>query len=264
MNADFNKILVKLQADPTITAVSIFDLTDFKIITKGDKRDYLFGSEIIAKYGSIKDFFEKIKADGHSHLQIQEVRKNGTSVKKPSAPFQVNFAEKTTVATPTQPQAQTAMLHGAQSVGLGFADIMSLNTDSVLKARLEVELEATKRELAEVKQQRDELKEQVLQDKYNADKASNTTQTITGVLPIVLEALKGFAPQPTGLAQPQPQTTENLSETKQHLLQLVPSLSDALVTAILNVIEKLRTDSDGSFYQMLKIAIENKQPQTKD
>jgi hypothetical protein len=251
MRQDFTNIVQKLSID-TLTGVTIFDTYGLKFIEKGIYKD-----EVIKKYGSIKDFFEQIKQNGAKEISIQELRKNGSSFKKIGNPFTVNFSDR-----PQESQANqnnnSFGLNGA--TGLGFTDMVNLHVSANDKIRLQVENEAFKRELEEVKKQRDEYKEQILEDKYNSDKKNNNSQLIETLTATFGPVLAGLMQKPaSSLNAP---ALPNLSDIKMHLFNLLQQnqISDSTVRVLLSVISKL---DNSVFYENLRnIMQETQQQQT--
>lgn len=247
MRQDFNLIIQRAKIDP-ITAIAVFDNGSFRQVLKPT-----FGKEIISNHGSIENYLEKLKQDGITNITVQEYRKNGSSIKKVGAPVTVTFGNEKQVAT------GMTNFNSLQGIGLGFAEIMNLNTDSVLKTKYETELEFTKRELEETKKQRDELKEEILKMRYDADKGSKQSELITGLASVFAPMLQGMMTGGQGSLNA-PATDVNISQLKNNLINIVQnqSFSDDFATVLLTVIEKINTQQN--FYEdLLKLMETNNQ-----
>lgn len=246
MRQDFNQIIQKAKIDP-LTGFAVFDNGSFTQVLKPT-----LGSEIKTTFGSLESYFEKLKQDGISNITVQEYRKNGSSIKKIGAPVTVTFGNEKQVATTNMTQ-----VNSLQGFGLGFAEIMNLNTDSVLKTKYETELEFTKRELQETKQQRDELKEEILKMRYDADKGSKNTEMFTSLATVFAPMLQGMMTAGQGALNG---PAQNLSQFKNNLIAIVQNnqFSDEFATVLLNIITKINTQEN--FYDdLLKLMETNNQ-----
>lgn len=257
MRQDFNKLIEKLKNDK-LTGVSVFDVENYKIVLKPT-----LGSDIKSQYGSVENFFEKLKTDKINSVIVQEYRQNGTGIKKIGNPLPtLNFGEKQNQLQPVATTSHVAqVMPQAQNhpLGLGFVDQVNLFADQRDKIRLEVENTSLKRELEEAKKLRDEYKEQILQDKYDINKQSGNAEMATGLAQTILPMLAEFMKKPSGLNAPAivPAHT-NFSEVKKHLYNLLElnQISDSTVQVLLSVLQNL---NDAAFYQSL---IELMQPNT--
>lgn len=243
MRQDFNRIIQKAKIDP-ITAIAVFDNGSFTQVLKPT-----FGKEIISNHGSIENYLEKLKQDGITNITVQEYRKNGSSIKKVGAPVTVTFGDEKQVAT------NMTKVNSVQGMGLGFTEIMNLNTDSVLKTKYETELEFTKRELEETKKQRDELKEEILKMRYDVDKGSKSAETFTSLASIFAPMLQGMMSGGQGALNAPAQG--NLTELKNTLVTIIHNkeFSDESATVLLNIITKINTQEN--FYDDLLKLMEN-------
>lgn len=241
MRQDFNKLLVKLKVDE-LAAVSIINLDNSAIILKPT-----YGFELKQNYGSVENYFEDLKQNGITNLLIQEYRKNGTGIKKVGNSFSVSFSEK----HQSQPNNNGNHNFGMNGIpGLGFTDQVNLFADQRDKVRLEIENESLKREIEEVKKQRDDYKEQILQDKYDANKKSNNAELVKDIISAASPLLGAFIPQnTTGLSAPA-QQQQNLSPLKQQLVNYITSntVNDDYVAFVLNVISSV--NNDGTYDQI--------------
>ena len=245
MRQDFNQIIQKAKIDP-LTAIAVFDNGSFTQVLKPT-----FGVELKSTFGSIENYLEKLKQDGITNITVQEYRKNGSSIKKVGAPVTVTFGNEKQVAT------NMTQVNSLQGIGLGFTEIMNLNTDSVLKTKYETELEFTKRELQETKKQRDDLKEEILKMRYDADKGSKNTEMFTSLATVFAPMLQGMMSSGQGALNA---PAQNLSQFKSNLIAIVQNnqFSDEFATVLLNIITKINTQEN--FYEdLLKLMETNNQ-----
>ncbi|MBF03226.1 MAG: hypothetical protein CMP76_08015 [Flavobacterium sp.] len=245
MRQEFYILTQKLDADP-LCAVSVFDTDNFTQVVRPT-----LSTDLKTEYGSIKAFFETINSKGHKNLLIQEYRKNGSSMSKKGNPFQVNFSEKEN----TQPQnpAQNNNAYGLNgaSFGLGFSDIMTLNTNSVLKERLEVENEFLKKENKKLEEENKALERKILENEFSDSKASGNKE-------MVKEFVNGFAPLITMFMQNKSAggalnaPAQNLSLEKQQFISVItnPEFSNENVLFLLDILNSVTT-IDG-FYEKLE------------
>lgn len=243
MRKDFTQIIQRAKLDP-ITAIAIFDNGSFKQVLKPT-----YGKDLISNFGSIENYLEKLKKDNIQSITIQEYRKNGSSIKKIGNPVSVNFGNEKQVNTMQQNNSLSGF-------GLGFTEIMNLNTDSVLKTKFETELEYLKKELEETKKQRDELKEELLKMRYDSEKGSKNSETITSLVTAFAPMLQGFLVnnQKNSLNAP---VQNNVSEIKNNLVSIVynPNFSDDFAKLLINIVEQI--NSKESFYEKIIELIEN-------
>lgn len=240
MRQEFYTLIEKLNSDP-LCAVSVYDIDKFSQILKPT-----LGSDLKQEYGSIKDFVENLNSNNHKNLLVQEYRKNGSSFAKKGNAFPVNFGEKPV----EQNQNFNQGLNGLAGFGLGFPDIMRLNTDSVLKATLEVKNEALEKENKELKSDNEKLKEQILKDQYDVSKKSNTAETakniVKEIVPLIGMFMKGGDASVSSLNAPTPQ---NLSTEKQQLISIIssPEFSNEMTVFMFQVLNNINTSE--TFYE---------------
>lgn len=257
MRQDFLNIVQKLKTD-SFAAISVYNLdADEKIIPA------TYGNEFVEKYGSVENFFEDLKAKGIVNILVQEHRKNGSGSKNKGNPMSFNFAQKKETIAPVvheaTPMPAQQPFFGLAGTGLGFTEIMQLNTDSVLKARLEVENEHLKTRNKELEAQVYELKEEKLSNKYDAEAKSGQADLIKTLIQNAPALLGAFTKQtPAGLnAVHQP--TQNVSEVKQHFINMVqsPAISDDFTEFLFGLINRINTDAE--FYESLENLLNPKQ-----
>jgi hypothetical protein len=253
---ELDTLIDKLNTD-SYSAVSVFDL---------DTNSFLFRNkthtEIIADYGSAEEFFEFLFAKGHNRLTLTLKRKNGSSYKIDGHSFDVNFSkqnqEPEVPQTPMQhfpvqqvkaPQADIF----SNSFGLGTLDIMNLMVAKNDASRLFTEVETLKAENKDYKKKYEDIREEQLLSKYNADKESGLWGAVQGAVqnaPALLAAFKGVAPV-AGLAAPMEAYS---SEVKQHFATALQSIDDTVVNVLESITNGLNTNVEFSseLAQLLK------------
>lgn len=255
MRQEFINIVKKLQSDE-FTAVSIVDTdTNTEILNR------TLGSYLKSKHGSITQYFENLKNSGVTNLIIQEYRKNGNSFKKVDFPFPVSFTEKAN-NTVSKNQNPSDIFTGLAGAGLGFADIMAMNANSVGKEKVEAENIVLKGKIEALLDENYNLKERLLEQKYNVENKQGTNQLLIGLAEAFAPIAKGIADsRNTGLNAPvQPQFTEK----KQHLFNLLKdsSFSEAFADFILQLIATIQVDSN--VYNQILDIIANTQKKSND
>ena len=254
MRQDFLDIVQKLKANGDNVAISVTDTDTLKKIQVAT-----YGNDLIAEYGSIENFFETIKRN-HNNVAIQEYKKNGSGMKSVGVLTKFTFSEKTHQSKPVvyEPTQTPVNPFGLAGTGLGFADIMALNTDSVLKAKLEERNTYLEQRVKELESQVYELKEEKLESKYNSDSKSSQNELIATLIKSA-PALMGMfqSNSSAGLNAPQGQNL-NLSEVKTELVGFIsnPAFSDAMAEVLCSVIEKITTVE--GFYDNLDILLNPK------
>ncbi|WP_130736733.1 hypothetical protein [Flavobacterium sp. J27] len=242
MRQEFNILVNKLNTDP-LTAVSIFDNDTFTQILKPT-----YGTDLKQQFGSIKEYFEKLNREGKRNLTVQEYRKNGTSKEKQGNAFPVTFSE-TPQTSPQMQNNNTVGLNG--NFGLGFSDIMNLNTNSVLKERLEVENDFLKKENKRLEESNKALERKILENEFSDTKASGNKE-------LLKEAVNTFGPVLQMLMQNNSSSalnapaSQNLTPEKQQFITLIsnPNFSNENVIFLYEVINAINTKED--FYDQLE------------
>lgn len=260
MRQDFLDIVQKLKSKGDIVAISVTDTDTLeKFLNKAT-----YGNDLIAKYGSIENFFETIKRD-HNNIAVQEYKKNGSGMNKVGLPLKFTFSEKTHQSKPVvyEPNQTPVNPIGLAGLGLGFADIMNLNTASVLKERLEVQNDFLKKENERLAKQVYELKEEQLASKYDSDKKSGQNELIATLIksaPALMGMLQNNSS--AGLNAPQGQNL-NLSEVKTELVGFIsnPAFSDAMAEVLFSILEKINNVE--GFYDSLNNLL-NPKPQSHE
>jgi hypothetical protein len=246
-----DNLIEKLNTD-TYSAVSVVDL-DADLFLFRNKTH----AEIIAEHGSAEEFFESIFAKGHRRLSLTLKRKNGSSYKTNGQPFEVNFSKAN-----QDPQPQVQHLPEVKvpqvdmfsnSFGLGTLDIMNLMVAKNDASRLFTEVETLKAENKEYKKKYEDIREEQLLSKYNADKESGLWGAVQGAVqnaPALLAAFKGVSPA-VGLAAPMEQYS---SEAKQHFAMALQSIDDTVVGVLESITNGLNTNTQFSseLAQLLK------------
>lgn len=245
---ELDNLIEKLNTD-SYSAVSVFDL---------DTNSFLFRNkthaEIIQEYQSAEDFFESLFAKGHRRLSLSLKRKNGSSYKVDGKSFEVNFSKENQAAPVPVQQVKAAQADVfSNSFGLGTLDIMNLMVAKNDASRLFTEVETLKAENKEYKKKYEEIREEQLLSKYNADKESGLWGAVQGAVqnaPALLAAFKGVAPV-AGLAAPMETYS---SEAKQHFATALQSIDDTVVNVLDSINKGLNTNTEFSteLAQLLK------------
>lgn len=252
MGQEFLNIIEKLKTAGDKVAISVFDNEKIKKVVIAT-----FGNDLISKYGSIENFFEDINSKGHKDIAIQEYQKNGTGMKRIGDALRFNFSPKKQSnsaivheATPIPVHPQPAF--GLAGTGLGFAEIMQLNTNSVLKEKLEERNVYLEQRVKDLESQVYDLKEEKLASKYDSDNKSNQADLFKEIIKAAPMLLGAFSKPSGGLNAPATQVaTSNLSEAKVELIDLIgsPNVSDAMAEVLFSIIEKIHTVQ--GFYENL-------------
>jgi hypothetical protein len=238
MNPNFNKIVAKLKHDPELTGVSIFDLDSHINVTKKP----VFGNEM-----DVKNYFEDLQAKGHHNLSIQEIRKNGSSVKKIGKPFTVSFSSQQNTANVMQ---NYQGLNGA--VAFGGHEALNLLKDQDAKERLEVENAQLKAENIQLKAEKEKLEKELLMIEFSDRKSQSFNENLSKALPIAQELIQGLFFGNKGGATPSlaapavQEQQQKLSGNKAFLVQELynPNLPEAMATILVNVLGKLNQSSE--------------------
>lgn len=251
---ELDKLIDKLNTD-TYSAVSVFDLNTNSFLFRN-----ITHAQIIQSYQSAEDFFETLFAKGHRRLNLSPKRKNGSSYKTDGHSFEVNFSEQNQIPqapqlpqVPIQPQQTTQSEMFSNSFGLGTLDIMNLMVAKNDASRLFTEAETLKAENKELKKKYEDIREEQLLSKYNADKESGLWGAVQGAVqnaPALLAAFKGTTPM-AGLAAPMQSYT---SEVKENFAMTLQSTDDTVVQVLQSITNALDTNSEFSneLAQLLK------------
>ncbi|SHM71829.1 hypothetical protein [Flavobacterium chilense] len=247
---ELDNLIEKLNTD-SYSAVSVLDLQTNSFLFRNKTH-----VEIIEQYQNAEEFFEALFAKGYRRLSLTLKRKNGSSYKVDGKSFEVNFSKENEVAPiPVQyakvPQAQTDVF--SNSFGLGTLDIMNLMVAKNDASRLFTENETLKAENKEYKKKYEDIREEQLLSKYNADKESGLWGAVQGAVqnaPALLAAFKGAAPV-AGLGSAMETYS---SEAKQHFATALQSIDDTVVSVLESINKGLNTNVEFSteLAQLLK------------
>lgn len=245
MRQEFLNIVNQLKTNQFYAISIIDDSTMNKILTT------TLGSSLVAKYGSVENYFEHLKNSGVTSFSVQEYKKNGSGWKNTGNVVRnLTFQEKTQAPNPSHTAPAHNPLNGGlagQVVALGFTDVANYMADSKDNVRLTEENKHLKEKNESLQKIVDELKEEKLKREYDASKSSGQNEMLLGLvqnLPNILGAFK-VGGDVSGLGAPAPtQTQNNLSQIKAEFFQYLsnPNVSDALIEALYEVANKIATE----------------------
>lgn len=245
---ELDNLIEKLNTD-SYSAVSVLDLQTNSFLFRNKTH-----AEIIEEYQNAEEFFETLFAKGYRRLNLTLKRKNGSSYKVDGKSFEVNFSKDNDVASIPVQQVQAPKADVfSNSFGLGTLDIMNLMVAKNDASRLFTEVETLKTENKEYKKKYEDIREEQLLSKYNADKESGLWGAVQGAVqnaPALLAAFKGVAPV-AGLGSPMETYS---SEAKQHFATALQSIDDTVVNVLDSINKGLNTNVEFSteLAQLLK------------
>ncbi|MCV9929054.1 hypothetical protein OIU83_15420 [Flavobacterium sp. LS1R49] len=251
---ELDNLIEKLNTD-SYSAVSVFDLNTNSFLFRNKTH-----TEIVADYENAEGFFEFLFAKGHNRLTLTLKRKNGSSYKIDGHSFDVNFSKQDQSSQVQQVQQIPVQQTKAPQVdifsnsfGLGTLDIMNLMVAKNDASRLFTEVETLKAENKDYKKKYEDIREEQLLSKYNADKESGLWGAVQGAVqnaPALLAAIKGVAPA-VGLAAPMEIYS---SEVKQHFATALQNIDDTVVGVLESITSGLSTNVEFSseLAQLLK------------
>ena len=248
----FNQIVNLLDTDVNF-GISVYNLTNgVKPIEVSKTKE-----EIIAKYGSLENFFNGLFKNGVTEIGIQPRRKNGKNkgqtvqnwIDHPNYKYQ-KFSLNPTEApvqqsVPTQPVMPMAA-QPSLSGGLSLPEMISLHVDRNDKTRLETENRFLKEENDRLKKENWEHKESALERKYSSEKSSKNTEIVNTAISNIdklaglITAFKGQAIAPVaeiGLGNP------NLSAQKKGLIDVIAQADDFTINLVTHLYNGIATDT---------------------
>lgn len=227
MKTQFANTIEKLESD-ILRAVTVANNdTGTQIVCNAT------AEELIAKYGTIQNFFNGLLEKGIKALRITDKLKNGSTFRKFGDEYVFEFApiEVDPVAPATQPQ-----LNGGMNAGMNGTIFRDMHYPMIAN-----ELEVAKAEVKRLTEQNRSLETKILVNETLEGKSVARTEAnaqIFATAAPILEALAGkllanpAAPVP-GL------NGANLSEVKQNTIKMVSQLQDDIVDNIALVIGRL-------------------------
>ena len=238
------KLIDKLNTDP-LAKVSIYD---------NDKSMYVCTSlsheKIKEQYSCAEDYFEKIYADGHTNLTIQERRKSGNSIRSYGSPFEVSFGNQ---SVKNEPKKEIEKTKKSKNTSLSVNEIIDLKIAKIRAAELEKINEDLKSRLKKSKRKHKILEREKLTNEFTVKKSDSFNNMLLGAFqkaPLIMAGLGMKVPiQESGLgASFYDENTQNYSETKIGFLDLVKTLEDDSIELLNTIYKKVTNkDDDGAF-----------------
>lgn len=180
------------------------------------------GSDMVQEAGSVDEFFNELQANGNHNFSVQELRKNGSSYKNIGDVHCFRTKDSAAKEPTLQPNVMPAMFPGLNGHGLGYSEIYTMMDHPKLLS----ENERIKAENIALKQKNDELKEQILQDKYSTEKSKGNSELLATLANLAGPLLKnmGAGGATPGLQAPQ----TNLSPVKQNLMNSITNMPESM------------------------------------
>ncbi len=232
-------IIDSLNNDP-FYAIRITNADTMKVIGTN-----LTGEEMINEHESVEGFFNDLFSSVQNVI-IQPRRKNGSSYKDAGLPQKICTATKETEQTAPITPTLTAIPMPVDQMGLmGGLNAMEMSYRHQHFPKLERENEKLKSDNEALKEKIDKMKEEALEARFSESKAEGNKSLISGLmgaLPGLISAaasLKNGSPLPaTGLASPE---VDNLSITKQNMIQAITDSSDQVTAYMLVTLKGINT-----------------------
>ena len=248
----FNQIVNLLDTDVNF-GISVYNLSNgVKPIEVSKTKE-----EIIAKYGSLENFFNGLFKNGVTEIGIQPRRKNGKNkgqtvqnwIDHPNYKYE-KFSLNPTEApvqqnAPVQPVVSSQYSQPGLNGGLSLPEMISLHVDRNDKTRLETENRFLKEENDRLKKENWEHKESALEKKYSSEKSSKNTEIVNTAianldkLSGLITAFKGqaIAPVVEGLGNP------NLTPQKRGLIDVITQADDFTINLVTHLYNGIATDT---------------------
>lgn len=246
MKQELLEIISRLKSDP-LRLISVYHSDNEPIVRS------VSAQKLKEIYGSVEDFFGSLTKETPTTIFVEERRKNGSSsiILSPKKSFEL-IKKMPQPSQPIQnpPVINNSLQEGlkaAQSMGLGFPEIISLHTAANDKVRLETENNFLKKENENLKNEISVLKEEKLQNKYSEEKAKSSNQMLLGIvqnIPMLMAAFKGDASQVAlqgATYQPEP---EEIQGVKAELFSRLETTSEAIDDFMLRVLNGVLTSED--------------------
>lgn len=229
---ELDELIDKLNTDQ-FSAVSVFDL---------DTNSFLFRNkthpEIVKEFGTADAFFESLYSKGHTRLNLNLKRKNGSVYKLDGKAFEVKFSPSDQELQPQmQMKAQPVQTKKTEdmfsnSFGLGTLDVMNLLVSKNDATRLLAENSVLTSDNKLLKETNEKLKEEAMATKYSDNKSKGNQEMLMGAiqnLPALISFAKGTPMPLAGLAA----AVETYSSpVKQSFAEALQSIDDNVVTVL--------------------------------
>lgn len=245
-------LIDKLNSDK-FCAVTVYERNTSKPIYRNVTHE-----QIKNEYGSAEDFFEKIFAEGHKKITLQEKRKNGINAFKiEGEPFDVTFGESKSNDNEDEPMQEAKKKKKKKKsglMGLGIAEIFDLKLQAHDRSELARKLEESERLNRELKAKNDELTEEQLQRKYTKESNDSLNNMLLGVVkqaPLILKGLGFNVPvENNGLAMASPEDLDdvNYSDAKRSFLDIIKTLDDDTIILLSVIYQKINEKSEDNLF----------------
>lgn len=223
----------------------------------------LTGDDMIRDHESVEGFFNDLFSSVQN-VVIQPRRKNGSSYKDAGEPQKICTEAKEPQQTAPITPTLTAIPMPADSLNglMGGLNAMEVSFRHQHYPMLLRENDQLKTENATLKEKIDTMKEEALEARFSDSKAEGNKDLLSGLmgaLPAILTAASslkgGGVPLPTaGLASPE--VEENVSVTKQNMIQAIKGSSDQVAAYMLITLKGINTVPEFA-EQLEKLLTEN-------
>lgn len=237
-------IITKLKSDPFF-AVTISNRDNFRQIAVN-----ITGAQMEQRKGSVEDYFNSLFEDGVKNIGIEVKRKNGSTFK--SMDEFVNFTlQDETTAQPAQsidPTPPATLIPGFSTPGLmGGLNQMDVTYKFMDYNRVVADNASLKADNKRLQDEVDRLRLAELENKFSESKANGNKEMLTGLLPVIMQALPallGKAPAPEAAGLGTPVGMPQLSEPKAMLIQQLMGQSDAVCDNLYVILEAMTTNAE--------------------
>lgn len=199
------------------------------------------GEELIAKFGSIENFFNGLFEKGIKTIRITDKLKNGSQAGKPTYRkygdeyiFEFAPVEKPIEQVQVQPSAP---LNGGMNAGMNGTIFRDMHYPMIA-----AELESAKSEVKRLTEENRKLETKILindtLEGKSVAKSEANAQMLASAAPILEKLAGAFMAQNTAIQAPG-LGGANLSEVKQNTIKMVSQLQDDIVDNIALVIGRL-------------------------
>lgn len=242
MKQQIDNTVEKLKTDP-FWGVSVVDKDTLKNVERNAT-----GEELSQKYGSVEGFFEHLKDNGITRLQIYDRRKNGSAWRS-LTDYAVTFVEKQAEPEPVpapEPIAPAPIHRAApmRNQNFGLNGLMGLSMpEAIFKtqdhARMQSEYIEMKAENKALQKEVEKLKEENLRNEILGTKSVETKNANAEMVktlsesPVLAALASRFMPTgtPPGLGMPD----ASLSPVKQQMIASMQHADDSFVSDLFSV-----------------------------